>query len=92
MRIKSDNSSRSGSPEFDGGEDSPVGGASPLAVTEGGMSPARLFCPSPDVDTKADNFIARFRAGLLLEKENSIRERDRGKSRFGPEANFGHEK
>ncbi|VVA95089.1 unnamed protein product [Arabis nemorensis] len=41
-----------------------------------------LFCPSPDVDTKADNFITRFRAGLKLEKMNSEK---RGRSNLGPE-------
>lgn len=34
-----------------------------------------VFCPSPDVDNKADLFIARFREGLKLEKLNSIREK-----------------
>lgn len=38
---------------------------------------APLFCPSPDVNDKADMFIARFRAGLKLEKVNSIREKQR---------------
>ncbi|KAH0920028.1 hypothetical protein HID58_027688 [Brassica napus] len=41
-----------------------------------------MFCPSPDVDTKADDFIARFRAGLKLEKINSVK---RGRSNLGPE-------
>nr|AAL50061.1 At1g72790/F28P22_2 [Arabidopsis thaliana]AAL87377.1 At1g72790/F28P22_2 [Arabidopsis thaliana] len=41
-----------------------------------------MFCPSPDVDTKADDFIARFRAGLKLEKMNSVK---RGRSNLGPE-------
>lgn len=31
--------------------------------------------PSPDVNNKADMFIARFRANLKLEKMNSIREK-----------------
>ncbi|CAH8359390.1 unnamed protein product [Eruca vesicaria subsp. sativa] len=42
----------------------------------------RMFCPSPDVDTKADDFIARFRAGLKLEKMNSVKRR---RSNLGPE-------
>ncbi|KAF2595381.1 hypothetical protein F2Q70_00045338 [Brassica cretica] len=42
-----------------------------------------MFCPSPDVDTKADDFIARFRAGLKLEKMNSVK---RGRSNLGPES------
>lgn len=36
-----------------------------------------MFCPSPDVNDKADLFIARFRAGLKLEKLNSLREKQR---------------
>lgn len=35
----------------------------------------QMFCPSPDVNNKAEMFIARFRAGLKLEKLNSIREK-----------------
>ncbi|KNA10547.1 hypothetical protein SOVF_143380 [Spinacia oleracea] len=34
---------------------------------------SNLFCPSPDVDTKADDFIAKFRARLKLDKMNSIK-------------------
>uniref|UniRef100_A0A803LDC2 Hydroxyproline-rich glycoprotein family protein n=1 Tax=Chenopodium quinoa TaxID=63459 RepID=A0A803LDC2_CHEQI len=34
---------------------------------------SNVFCPSPDVDTKADDFIARFRAKLTLDKMNSIK-------------------
>uniref|UniRef100_A0A803NY76 Hydroxyproline-rich glycoprotein family protein n=1 Tax=Cannabis sativa TaxID=3483 RepID=A0A803NY76_CANSA len=90
VRIKSSGSSRSVSPDLDESEDSSIEGTSPLAASEGGQSPApSLFCPSPDVDTKADNFIARFRAGLILEKENSFRQRDRAKSRFGPRTGLG---
>ncbi|KAJ0256382.1 Uncharacterized protein HA466_0093500 [Hirschfeldia incana] len=40
-----------------------------------------MFCPSPDVDTKAEDFIARIRAGLKLEKMNSVK---RGRSNLGP--------
>ncbi|PON47079.1 hydroxyproline-rich glycoprotein family protein [Parasponia andersonii] len=95
VRIKSSESERSGSPELDGGEESPSEGMSPLsAAVEGGQLPAptpAMFCPSPDVDTKANNFIERFRAGLRLEKENSMKERDRRRSRFGPEPGLGWE-
>ncbi|KAK2965608.1 hypothetical protein RJ640_008449 [Escallonia rubra] len=75
VRVQSTHSSRSGSPELDD-----VDTSSPKAycespgptatVIDGGDAP--LFCPSPDVDTKADSFIARFRAGLKLEKINSF--------------------
>lgn len=37
------------------------------------QKPSNLFCPSPDVNTKADDFIARFRAKLTLDKVNSIK-------------------
>ncbi|CAI0419586.1 unnamed protein product [Linum tenue] len=71
VRVASFNSSRSGSPDLESEdpsdrESSPMAGGSPAAAAG---SP--LFCPSPDVDTKADNFIARFRAGLTLEKVKS---------------------
>lgn len=67
-------------------EDPPSGESSPSlsrkSESEGGDSPAAaMFCPSPDVDTKADNFIARFRAGLQLEKVDSVRQR----SNLGPD-------
>ncbi|KAG2322468.1 hypothetical protein Bca4012_056783 [Brassica carinata] len=51
-------------------------------VAQSGKSNGSMFCPSPDVDTKADDFIARFRAGLKLEKINSVK---RGRSNLGPE-------
>ncbi|XP_038896222.1 serine/arginine repetitive matrix protein 1-like [Benincasa hispida] len=34
-----------------------------------------IFCSSPDVNSKADKFIARFRADLKLQKMNSIKEK-----------------
>lgn len=58
------------------------------SLSDGGGSPpvTPLFCPSPDVNAKADNFIARFRAGLRLEKMNSVKEKEgRGRSNLGPE-------
>lgn len=85
VRIKSNTSSRSGSPDLD---DDGEGGSSSGAVGtySGDSTPTRMFCPSPDVDTKADSFIARFRAGLKLEKMNSIKEKQgKGRSNLGPE-------
>ncbi|CAN6680802.1 unnamed protein product [Malus baccata var. baccata] len=43
----------------------------------GGGSSGRssVFCPSPDVNTKADNFIARLRDEWKLEKMNSMRQK-----------------
>ncbi|KAG7018277.1 hypothetical protein SDJN02_20145, partial [Cucurbita argyrosperma subsp. argyrosperma] len=35
------------------------------------------FCGSPDVNSKADSFIETFRAGLKLERMNSMKERQR---------------
>ncbi|XP_028807393.1 pollen-specific leucine-rich repeat extensin-like protein 1 [Neltuma alba] len=72
VRIDSVRSSRSNSPDIDEGVDSPASQEQPTTPP--------LFCPSPDVDTKADTFIARFKAGLKLEKMNSIK----GKSNLGP--------
>ncbi|KAK4269135.1 hypothetical protein QN277_022329 [Acacia crassicarpa] len=73
IRINSVRSSRSNSPDIDDdGVDSPT-------IQEQPATPP-LFCHSPDVDTKADTFIARFRAGLKLEKMNSMK----GKSNLGP--------
>ncbi|XP_042488472.1 ras-associated and pleckstrin homology domains-containing protein 1-like [Macadamia integrifolia] len=45
------------------------------AMMDGGEPSGAVFCSSPDVNTKADSFIARFRAGLKLEKMNSIKEK-----------------
>uniref|UniRef100_A0A1J3GSQ2 Formin-like protein 20 n=1 Tax=Noccaea caerulescens TaxID=107243 RepID=A0A1J3GSQ2_NOCCA len=53
-----------------------------VAQSADGKPAGNLFCPSPDVDTKADDFIARFRAGLKLEKINSVK---KGRSNLGPE-------
>ncbi|CAH8331522.1 unnamed protein product [Eruca vesicaria subsp. sativa] len=55
-------------------------------AAQAGKSVGSMFCPSPDVDTKADDFIARFRAGLKLEKANSVK---RGRSNLGPEPGLG---
>ncbi|KAK8498426.1 hypothetical protein V6N13_105037 [Hibiscus sabdariffa] len=71
------NSSRSDSPD----SDEPLRGeARPWDSNKMGEMGGALFCGSPDVNTKADNFIARFRAGLTLEKINSVR----GRSNLGP--------
>jgi hypothetical protein len=85
VRVDSIGSSRSGSPDPDEVVESPISQCSnsPYAedgeerrVTENGnASAASLFCPSPDVDTKAQNFIQNFRAGLRMAKMNSMREK-----------------
>ncbi|XP_022143734.1 uncharacterized protein C6orf132 homolog [Momordica charantia] len=45
-----------------------------------------MFCSSPDVNSKADKFIERFRADLKLQKMNSIKEKKaRKRSNLGRE-------
>ncbi|XWS20105.1 hypothetical protein CRYUN_Cryun31cG0072400 [Craigia yunnanensis] len=83
VRLKSINSSRNGSPDLDdplSGEASPSDGNKTGEIDGGESTAGPLFCPSPDVNTKADNFIERFRAGLKLEKINSVK----GRSNLGP--------
>ncbi|XP_065869381.1 pollen-specific leucine-rich repeat extensin-like protein 2 [Euphorbia lathyris] len=72
VRVASFNSDRSASPDLESEESSPMADSSPKIMP--------LFCPSPDVNTKAENFIARFRAGLKMEKMNSVT----GRSNLGP--------
>lgn len=87
VKIRSAQSSRSASPEPEevvadhalpaGKEESTS--TSTVNVTDGGDGAGRaspsVFCPSPDVNTKADNFIARLRDEWRLEKINSLREK-----------------
>nr|GMC78099.1 formin-like protein 20 [Ipomoea batatas] len=84
VRIDSLESSRSGSPDPEE-LDSDV---TPTAAEGGGertpFPPSPLFCPSPDVNTKAENFISKFRAGLKLEKMNSMKKQGLGLSNLGP--------
>lgn len=99
VRVDSIRSSRSGSPDSDENLESPVSrdessqcSNSPndqdgeKNVTEiGNASEGSLFCPSPDVDTKAHNFIQNFRAGLRMAKMNSMKEKQGiGRSNLGP--------
>ncbi|XP_058227260.1 uncharacterized protein LOC131335776 [Rhododendron vialii] len=83
VKVGSMDSSRSASPD-----DSP---ASTPTAANGGDAAAQLFCPSPDVDTKADMFIAKFRAGLKLQKMNSMvrQKQGLGLSNLGPDAKPG---
>ncbi|XP_057505399.1 formin-like protein 3 [Actinidia eriantha] len=84
VKVGSMNSSGSGSPDHSDGDESPT------AAAEGGKAVAPLFCPSPDVDSKADMFIAKFRAGLKLQKMNSIKQKEGlGLSKLGPETKPG---
>ncbi|CAI9114381.1 OLC1v1015096C1 [Oldenlandia corymbosa var. corymbosa] len=87
VRLDSAVSSRSGSPEPDEELESDVTPtAADVDETETLPFPASplFFPPSPDVNTKADNFINRFRAGLKLEKMNSMNKRGVGLSNLGP--------
>ncbi|KAK7349273.1 hypothetical protein VNO77_06515 [Canavalia gladiata] len=104
VRVNSIGSSRSDSPDLDevnDNVDSPTSSIqdetsqcnSPFAPDDDGPSTATvtaasLFCPSPDVDTKAHNFIQNFRAGLRMAKMNSMKEkREIGRSNLGPSLN-----
>lgn len=85
VRVNSNLSSRSGSPDPEDVESD----STPTAGAEGGdLTPfpaSPLFCPSPDVDSKAESFISRFRAGLKLEKIDSMNKRQGvGLSNLGP--------
>ncbi|XP_061365142.1 verprolin [Gastrolobium bilobum] len=88
VRIDSISSSSSGSPDLDEVVESPSIEASqrisPFSQ-DGGEREILLFHPSPDVDTKADTFIEKFRAGLRMEKMNSTKEKQGiGKSNLRP--------
>ncbi|CAA2944815.1 pollen-specific leucine-rich repeat extensin 1 [Olea europaea subsp. europaea] len=83
VRIDSNASSRCGSPEPDD-MDSDI---TPSSIQGGDMSPfhpSPAFCPSPDVNTKAESFITNFRAKLKLEKVHSMNKRELGLSNLGP--------
>ncbi|XP_062018406.1 uncharacterized protein LOC133734782 [Rosa rugosa] len=81
VKIRSGQSSRCGSPEPEEEDDAMPGGkgesqSSTVKITDGaGRGSPSVFCPSPDVNTKADNFIARLRDEWRLEKMNSLREK-----------------
>ncbi|KAL2332248.1 hypothetical protein Fmac_019829 [Flemingia macrophylla] len=66
VRIDSISSSSSGLPDL---EDEVVESPRSEDCEEAGML---LVYPSPDVDTKADTFIKRFRAGLRMEEKQGI--------------------
>lgn len=89
VRVDSIGSSRSGSPDSDEIAESPISPYAPngeeFASETANSSGASLFCPSPDVDTKAHNFIQNFRAGLRMAKMNSMKEKHGiGRSNLGP--------
>ncbi|KAJ0029809.1 hypothetical protein Pint_13447 [Pistacia integerrima] len=55
-----------------------------VKVIDGEDGLGSVFCPSPDVNIKADTFIARLRDGWRLEKMNSLREKRKMGSGPGP--------
>lgn len=64
---------RAASPDMDESETD-----GPPAIRERKLvkdSTTAMFCSSPDVNSKADKFIARFRADLKLQKMNSFKEK-----------------
>ncbi|XP_050378415.1 uncharacterized protein LOC126795663 [Argentina anserina] len=88
VKIQSAQSSRSGSPEppeevvddhaLPAGKEESTS-SSTVNLTDGGEGAGKaspsVFFLSPDVNTKADNFIARLRDEWRLEKMNSLREK-----------------
>ncbi|KAJ7963218.1 putative Hydroxyproline-rich glycoprotein family protein [Quillaja saponaria] len=76
IRVNSYNGSRSCSPDLKDEEgsssSSKMGQSDGQVGREGsGESTTPSFCSSPDIDTKAENFIGKFKARLRLEKMNS---------------------
>ncbi|KAL6568284.1 hypothetical protein OROHE_003968 [Orobanche hederae] len=83
VRVDSMTSSRSGSPDTDDGE-SDVTPSAVNAAEAAPFNPSPLFCPSPDVNAKAESFITNFRSKLKLEKIHSMKKREVGLSGLGP--------
>ncbi|XP_010539400.1 PREDICTED: formin-like protein 20 isoform X2 [Tarenaya hassleriana] len=82
-KIQSNQSSRCSSPER--GEVIDLGWGLELTQSEGGdrigrseNSGGRSFCQSPDVNTKADSFIARLRGEWRLESVHPVEEKETG--------------
>ncbi|KAM6583530.1 hypothetical protein CsatB_010532 [Cannabis sativa] len=76
VKIRSSQSSRCGSPEpMDEADSSSITKeeSESVNVINGGDGLGSVFCPSPDVDIKADTFIERLYDGWRLEKINSIK-------------------
>ncbi|GMI92680.1 hypothetical protein like AT5G57070 [Hibiscus trionum] len=71
VKIRSSPSSRCSSPDLEETETA--------SITEGddgvGVADFPVCCPSPDVNAKAETFIARLRDGWKMEKINSIKEK-----------------
>ncbi|KAE8667076.1 Zinc ion binding, putative isoform 1 [Hibiscus syriacus] len=78
VKIRSSPSSRCSSPDL---EEISKDETETASMTEGddgvGVAGVPVCCPSPDVNAKAETFIARLRDGWKLEKINSIKEKQR---------------
>ncbi|PPD89017.1 hypothetical protein GOBAR_DD14018 [Gossypium barbadense] len=82
VKIRSSPSSRCSSPDLEEIDvSSSKGDTETASMMEGddgaGIAGVPVFCPSPDVNAKAETFIARLRDGWKLEKINSLREKQR---------------
>ncbi|KAE9600417.1 hypothetical protein Lalb_Chr14g0372651 [Lupinus albus] len=82
VRIDSNSSTSSDLPDLEEVVESPKESSevNQCNSNDDGEPQIPLFYPSPDVDTKANTFIEKFRAGLRMEKMNS-------KSNLGPSIN-----
>ncbi|KAE7998503.1 hypothetical protein FH972_003043 [Carpinus fangiana] len=74
VRVRSAQNSRCGSPELGDADATKESLDGTVNAMDGGGS---VFCPSPDVNVKAETFIARLRDGWRLEKMNSYREKEK---------------
>lgn len=82
VRIRSAHSSRCSSPEL---EDVDVMSVKSSDAIHGSDSVGpSVFCPSPDVNLKAANFIARLKDEWRLEKMNSMKEKHKPGHGPGP--------
>nr|KJB54437.1 hypothetical protein B456_009G034000 [Gossypium raimondii] len=82
VKIRSSPSSRCSSPDLEEIDvSSSKGDTETASMMEGddgaGIAGVPVLCPSPDVNAKAETFIARLRDGWKLEKINSLREKQR---------------
>lgn len=71
-KLRSTQSSRCGSPELD---DVDILSTEESVMAVGADATGQAFCPSPDVNMKADTFIARLRDEWRLEKVNSMKKK-----------------
>ncbi|KAM3301091.1 hypothetical protein P3S67_015591 [Capsicum chacoense] len=76
VRMRSAHSSRCSSPDLEDVEvDDMSVRSSSEAMDSDDLTGPSVSCPSPDVNVKADTFIAQLRDEWRLEKMNSLREK-----------------